>query len=206
MRVAAPTRTGLLALALAFSTASASRSEAAPKRFFVMVHEVDEAPGVDSSVKPELKALFIEELGKHPELVMKEAAGMPADPAKDPAAFKAGLHKMGVDRGLELTLRILSVTKSIEEPQPGKHFRVLKRGVTLSVFGDTVPEKVMAIGGDGDATVGVEIAKNADEIKEGKAALLDAAKSAITQAVDMTVQKLEMPPPKDPKKKAPHKK
>ena len=65
----------------------------------------------------------------------------------------------------------------------------------------------MAIGGDGDSTVGVEIAKNADETKEGKAALLEAAKTAITQAVDMTVQKLEMPPPKDPKSsKAPRKK
>ena len=62
----------------------------------------------------------------------------------------------------------------------------------MSVFGDTLPEKVMAIGGDGESSVGAEIGKNEDQDKLGKSLLIDASKEAIKQAVDMTVTKLNL--------------
>jgi hypothetical protein len=69
---------------------------------------------------------------------------------------------------------------------------VLQRGIKLAVFGDTLPDKVLALGGDGDAQVGVEIDANASVDKEGKPALLDATREAMRQAVEMTVAKLRM--------------
>jgi hypothetical protein len=156
-------------------------------KFYVVVRGVDEAEGVHSGIKDEALKLFTEELKKHPELTLEAPPGLPTDPEAFQAALKA--KKM---QALEVTLRILSITQTVNPPPPGKQYRVLVRGIKLSVFGDTLPEKVLAIGGDGDAQIGVEIGANANVEKEGKPALLDAAREAVKQAVDMTVTKLKI--------------
>ncbi len=169
--------------------ATATPALAAPTRFYVVVRGVEDAEGVHSGIKDEALALFKEELGKHPELTLTAPPGLPS--SDDPEALKAALKQKHV-KALELTLRILSVTQAINPPPPGKQYRVLVRGVKLSVFGDSLPDKVLAIGGDGESQVGAEIGANANVDKEGKPLLVDATKEAMKQAVDMTVQKLKM--------------
>jgi hypothetical protein len=172
----------------------------AATKYYVVVRGVDEAAGVQSGIKDEALALFTAELKKHPELTLEPPPGLPTEPE----ALKAALGQKKL-KAIELTLRILGVTSAVNPPAPGKKFRVLQRGIKLAVFGDTLPDKVLALGGDGDATVGVEIDANANVDKEGKPALLDATKEAMRQAVDMTVAKLKMgdkvPKLKKPKKK-----
>ncbi|MEO6951436.1 MAG: hypothetical protein ABI321_06465 [Polyangia bacterium] len=180
--------------------ASVKTPELRHERFFVVIEGVEEADGVKSGLVPELKRLFAEEIARHPELVL----GLPdvtADPATEPQAFKDSLHKNGINRALDMSLRVLEVTSGLEPPPAGKPFRVVKRGIHLAVFGTTLPEKIMAIGGDGDANVAAEIRKTEDDAVEGKKLMMEAATSAIKQAVDMTVTKLELPAPKDPKAK-----
>jgi hypothetical protein len=163
---------------------------AAPARaakYYVVVRGVDEAEGVNSGIRDEALKLFSAELGRHPELTLEAPPGLPTEPEALKAALKAKKLK-----ALEVTLRILSVTQELNPPPPGKRFRVLVRGIKLAVFGDTLPDKVLAIGGDGDAQVGVEIGAETNADKEGKPALLDATKEAVKQAVDMTVAKLKM--------------
>src|SRR5262249_54281556 len=96
------------------------------------------------------------------------------------------------EKALELTLRVLSVSQAVNPPPPGKQYRVLVRGIRLSGFGDTLPDRVLAIGGEGEAQGGAEIGARADLAKEGKPLLLDATKEAVRQAVEMTVAKLKM--------------
>jgi hypothetical protein len=177
-----------------------SPAAATPLRYYVVVRGVDEAPGVHSGITSEAQKIFVDELRKHAELTLEPPPGLPADPEQLKDALKA--KKL---TAYELTLRILSITQQTNPPAPGKQYRTLVRGIKLSVIGDTLPEKVMAIGGNGDAQVGTEIAANANEDREGKSALLDAAKDAVRQAVDMTVNKLKLsdkPTPKLKKKKA----
>jgi hypothetical protein len=176
-----------------------ARAAADATKFYVVVRGVDEAGGVHSGITSEAQKIFIDELRKHPELTLEPPPGLPTDPEQLHDALKARKLK-----ALELTLRILGVTQATNPPPPGKQYRVLVRGIKLSVFGDTVPEKQMAIGGNGDAQVGAEIGANANEDREGKAALLDATKEAVKQAVDMTVTKLKFgdKPVKLKKKKA----
>jgi hypothetical protein len=176
---------------------------AGPPRFFVVVRGVDEAAGVKSDLVAEAKALFTAELGRRAEFTLtppSELGPSANELVADPEAFKAALreHKL---RAIELTLRILEVTRATEPPPPGKPFRVLKRGIRLSVFGTTLPDKVMAIGGDGDSLIATEIRRNENAEQEGKELLAEAAKAAITQAVDMTVTKLTLPPAKERKAK-----
>jgi hypothetical protein len=183
---------GFLAVVFLMGLMSGSQSAyAAPPKYFVVVRGVDESAGVHTGLLEEAKQLFTAELGRRPELMLTP----PADVGKmpdDPEAFKAVLlaHKM---RAIELTLRILEAKGSLEPPPPGKPFQVLKRSIRLSIFGTTLPDKVMAIGGDGDAAISSDEKKNEDAERDGRDLALEAMKAAIVQAVDMTVAKLKLP-------------
>ncbi|MDB4965719.1 MAG: hypothetical protein JWN44_1408 [Myxococcales bacterium] len=158
-------------------------------KFYVVVRGVEDADGVKSGIKEEALRVFKDELGRRPELTLTPPPGLPA--GDDPTALKAALKAKGL-KALELTLRILSVKQELAPPPAGKKFRVLSRSIKLSVFGDTLPDKVLAIGGDGESQVAAEINANANLEAEGKPLLVDATKEAVKQAVDMTVAKLQV--------------
>lgn len=172
----------------------------AATRFYVVVRGVEDANGVTSNIKDEALRVFKEELAKHPELTTTPPAGLP--PASDPEALHDALVKRGI-KAVELTLRIMAVTQEVKPPAPGKQYRQLVRGIKLSVFGDSIPDKVLSLGGDGESQVATEVGANANLDKEGKPLLVDACKEAVKQAVDMTVAKLKLG---DQKQKLPRKK
>jgi hypothetical protein len=167
-------------------------------KYYVVVRGVEEAEKAKSGMVDELQKLFVEEIKRHPEFTLEAPPGLPTDPE----AMANELKKRKL-RAFELTLKVLDVVREVKPPPPGKQYRTLVRGIKLSVFGDTLPEKVMAIGGDGESQVGAEIGAHDDLEKEGKSLLVDASKEAIKQAVDMTVTKLNLAgkPEKLPKKK-----
>ncbi len=176
------------ALTIAVVLALAPAAHAAGK-YYLIVTGVEETPGQESGISDELKTLFLDELKKHPEFMLEKPAGMPSTSKPQELYDWLSAHKL---KAFEVTLKVLQVTKDVKEPQSGKQYRRLVRGLKLSVFGDTVPEKKMAIGGDGEGEIAAEVGKNADLDKEGKALLVECAKVAVTQAVDMTVTKLKL--------------
>ena len=161
-----------------------------PSRYFVKVRNVIEAPGVTSGYVDEAKQLLIEELKRHPAVTLDWPADL-ASLAEQPDNLVAALRKRKL-RAFEVTLKIMDVKRGIDPPPPGKQYRVLTRGIKLSVFGDTLPDKVLAIGGDGESQVAAEVGKQADLDKEGKALLGEATKVAVGQAVEMTLNKLDL--------------
>jgi hypothetical protein len=178
------------ASAVAIALGLSSMAMAAPAKFYVVVRGVEDGEGVRSGIKDEALKLFTDELGRHAELTLTAPPGLPV--TDDHEVLKEALKAKGL-KALEVTLRILSVTQVVNPPPTGKQYRVLVRGVKLSVFGDSLPDRVMAIGGNGESQVGAEISAHADLDKEGKPLLVDATKEAIKQAVDMTVAKLQLP-------------
>ncbi len=156
-------------------------------RYYVVVRGVDEAAGVDSGMRPELQRMFVEELKKHPAFVLDAPPDLPSEPKAMAQALKRRHLK-----AFELTLKILEVKRALEPPAPGKPYRRLERGIRLTVLGDTLPEKVIAIGGDGESTIQAEIGGSTDIEVEGRKLLSEAARSAVTQAVDMTLAKLKL--------------
>ena len=188
-------------LILAMALLTVSPAFAATK-FYVVVRGVEDASGKGAAIKDEALAAFKAELASRPELTTTAPPGLP--PASDPEALHDALVKRNI-RALELTLRIMAVTQEIKPPAPGKQYRQLVRGIKLSVFGDSIPEKVLSLGGDGEGMVATEIGAGANIEKESKPLLTDAAKEAVKQAVDMTVAKLKigdktkkLPPKKKP--------
>ncbi len=164
-----------------------TQAQAKPPRYFVRVRNVIEAPGVTSGFVDEANALFTEELKKHDAFTLE----WPADLPSDPDALVTALRKRKL-RAFEVSLKILDVKRALDPPPAGKQYRVLERGIKLSVFGDTLPDKVLAIGGDGESSVAAEVGKNADIDKEGKALMSEATKVAVAQAVEMTLTKLDL--------------
>ena len=187
-------------LILALAVLSAAAPAFAAQKLYVVVRGVEDANGVTSGIKSEALAAFKAELAKRPELTTVAPAGLPS--GDDPEALHDALVKRNI-RALELTLRIMSVTQEVKPPADGKQFRQLVRGIKLSVFGDTIPDKVLSLGGDGESMVASEVSAGANLDKEGKPLLVDACKEAVKQAVDMTVAKLQMG---DKKQKLPKKK
>ncbi|MCA1663124.1 MAG: hypothetical protein LC659_02415 [Myxococcales bacterium] len=174
-------------LILAVALLAASPAFAATK-FYVVVRGVEDASGQAGAIKDEALKLFKDELASRPQLTTTPPAGLP--PATDPEALHDALVKRGI-RALELTLRIMAVTQELKPPAAGKQFRQLVRGIKLSVFGDSIPDKVLSLGGDGESQVASEVSAGANLDKEGKPLLVDATKEAVKQAVDMTVAKLQ---------------
>lgn len=159
----------------------------AEARFYVVVAGVDEAQGVTSGITSQLKELFTTELRKHPEITLEPPAGLPTDPEEMENELKKRKLK-----AYEMRVKVLGVTREVKPPAEGKQYRVLVRGIKLSVLGDTLPNKVLAVGGDGEAEAGSEVGLSADLDKEGKALLVDVSKEAVKQAVDQTVTKLNL--------------
>lgn len=189
-------------LIIAVALFAASPAFAANK-FYVVVRGVEDASGKGAEIKDEALKLFKDELAHRPELTTTPPAGLP--PATDPEALHDALVKRGI-KALELTLRIMAVTQEVKPPPAGKQYRQLVRGIKLSVFGDSIPDKVLSLGGDGESQVATEVGGNANLDKEGKPLLVDATKEAVKQAVDMTVAKLSMGDKKQKLKKPPAKK
>jgi hypothetical protein len=161
---------GLLTVAPLAHAKSGSAAPAA--RYYFVIRGVDESPGVSSKIADKALDLLKAELASRPGVTLAPA----------PAGKTT----------YEVTLKITNVVRDLKAPEPGKQFRTLERGIALSIFGSTLPERKLAIGGDGRATVAAELGKNEDPEKEGTSLLLDATKVAITQAVDMTITKLNL--------------
>jgi hypothetical protein len=176
----------------------AAHAHGKPARYYVKVRNVIEAPGVSSGFTEQAKQLLAEELKRHDAFTLE----WPADLPDDEAALVTMLRKRKL-RAFEVTLKILDVKRAVDPPPPGKQYRVLKRGIKLSIFGNTLPDKVLAIGGDGESSVATEIGKQADVDKEGNSLLGEATKEAVRQAVEMTLNKLDLAdkPQKVPGKK-----
>jgi hypothetical protein len=179
-----------LLVALALFTAMPAFAHDKPPRYFVKVRNVIEAPGVTSDFVDEAKVLLIEELKRHPSVTLDWPADL-ATLAEQPDELVAALRKRKL-RAFEVTLKIMDVKRALDPPPAGKQYRVLTRGIKLSVFGDTLPDKVLAIGGDGESQVAAEVGKQANIDKEGRSLLGEATKVAVGQAVEMTLNKLDL--------------
>ena len=133
-----------------------------------------------------------EALGRRPEVTLEISA-----PLDNPDAVKAELKRRNL-RAYALTLRILRQERTVKPAPPGKKFQLLEQNVKLSLFGSTFPDKVLALGGDGESTVQIDVGNPINERQESEV-LSDALKDAIEQAVKQGMAKLIAGPPKPPK-------
>lgn len=191
------TRAACLLLWLLLVPASAS---AHAPRYYIAIRDVEGPPGAgkDDPTRLLARKLFQEELGRRKELTL-DGAGLPAGGA--PLAQELKRRNL---KGYQLTLRLLSVTQALNPPPKGKQYRVLERGVRLTVIGTTLPEDQLAVGGDGESTVQADVGAQISE-RKAEELLGDALRDALGQAVQQAIRKLDLggkpPTPERPRKK-----
>lgn len=173
-------------------------------RYYIHIRAVElgdsvGAASADSKVTREQESALareklLEALKKRSEVTME----LTASPT-DTAAVAAELKQRKL-RGYELTLRLLKLERIVRPIPAGKKFPVLEQNIKLALVGTAIPGDVLALGGDGEATVQSEVGLQVSERQE-RDLLNDTMQDAIDQAINQALQKLKigpMKPPKDP--------
>lgn len=88
------------------------------------------------------------------------------------------------------------------EKKPGN---IIGCSVKLRIFGETIPDRVMAFTGDGSASVAIEVGKKVRE-RDRNYAAAEALDLAVAEGISMSLTKLNAKPAAPPKKKKRRKK
>ena len=170
--------------ALALMTTSAEAKEKV--EYIYQIRKVSSATGVKAPVDQVTKGLRAG-IDRAPAITDSVPAGAP-DPEKQPARFKRYLKKRGM-KAYQVNLEVTSYERTVEAIDDRGHKRLTVR-IALRLFGETVPDRVMAFAGDGTATVKLEVGKKVRP-RDDEVANHDAIEVAIDQAIGESLRKLE---------------
>jgi hypothetical protein len=197
-RILAAALCALVAAALApTALAGPSSKKKKKKTFYYQVTGVRAGDGVADKVSPWVGKQLRAEIGKRDAIVAALPDDAP-DPKADPGAFKKYLTSRSM-RAFKVNVEITSYSQEVVElpaPRSGHHITV---SVGLRMFGETIPDRVMAFTGDGSATVKIEVGKRVRD-RDIEVANHDAIELAVAEAIDESLVKLGQPPPGKPKK------
>lgn len=174
---------------------AAPASVVASPQYYIIVRGVEgpQGMGAEDPAISMAREILGQELSKHPEVV-QESGDLPAADSPDLGEALKRRHL----KGYQVTVRFLEVRRALLPPPPGKPYRVLERGVKLTLVGTTLPGDQLALGGDGESTVQADVGQRISERQE-RDALGDALRDALSQAVSQALQKLKLGPMASPK-------
>jgi hypothetical protein len=155
-----------------------------------------------TEVTPRLKTQTEKLIENNPQLVMN-LEGTPPDPNGDADAFAKAfpkwLAKNKIDGAYKVTVEITAATEEVEAVEDKPNTQRIVVHLEVHMFGETMPQRKMGFYGDGSSTIKEEIGKKLRP-KDRDAAWDDAATEALTKAIDESLQKLALPPPKPSRK------
>jgi hypothetical protein len=164
--------------ALAMAVASPARALADAKYYF----KVSNIQSQDNKIIPMAKELLEQEVSSRPEFRMDGEGASPEE------ASATELQKKGL-KGVQFSMRIVSLKKDIKPPAPGKRDQQMSIEVKLAIFGHTIPGNKVLFTGDGEASLMAEFSERLRD-KEEPRFIKAALESAIKQAVSTAVVKL----------------
>ncbi len=173
--------------------------------YVFLISRVELGKDVPKEVEPQLVARLGAAIADNEDLEASVAAGAP-DPEAQPEKFKKYL-KSRRQRAFRVNVDVGQFSSELEPVRGGprgqaarKNSQYLTVRVSLRLFGETVPDRVMAFTGDGSATVKLEVGKTVRprDREEASAQALD---QAVASAIAESLTKLKEPPPSTKKKK-----
>jgi hypothetical protein len=183
-------------LLLAAVLAVPLRAEAGAKETYILqVTRVDLAKGVPEALTRQVSSRLARAIEAHPDLDGEMPRGAP-DPAAEPEQFKAYLKKRK-QRAFKVNVEVTEYASTVEPAKGGDQLLTVR--VELRVFGETIPDRVMAFTGDGSATIKIEIGKQLRP-KDQDYANDEALDLAVADALKTSIARLREPPPSQQKK------
>ncbi len=173
--------------------------------YVFLISRVELGKDVPKEVEQQLVARLGAAIADHEELEASLDGGAP-DPEAEPEKFKKYLKSRRL-RAFKVNVDVSRFSSELEPVRGGprgqaarKNSQYLTVRVSLRLFGETVPDRVMAFTGDGSATVKLEVGKTVRprDREEAASAALD---QAVAGAIAESLPKLQEPPPTTRKKK-----
>lgn len=185
---------GLVIAAVLLASATAGAKERT--RYIYRISNVSAADGVKAPLG-EIRAGLAAGIAKTAAIAADLPVGAP-DPQSKPAAFKKFLKRKNM-RAFKVNLEVTEYSREVETTDAAGHKSLTVR-VKVRLFGETIPDRVMAFAGDGSAAVKMEVGKKVRPADD-KAANHDAIEVAIEEAIGESLRKLAQPPPSKRKRK-----
>ncbi len=190
---------GAAVAALALAIPSAPARAKSRETYVFLISRVELAKGVPKEVEAQVLARLGTAVAEHAHLEASLPADAP-DPEAQPQKFKDYL-KARRQRAFKVNVDVseYSIEAATETKRDATGQVVIVR-VALQLFGETMPDRVMAFSGEGSATVKLEVGKTVrprDREEATSAAIDEAVASAITRSLE----KLQEPPPSEKKTK-----
>lgn len=173
-----------------------------PKKYHFELEDVRAAKDVTADlgteVTPRVKAQT-EKLIENNAQIVVNLAGTPPDPTSDANGFQKWLAKNKIEGAYKVTVEITAATEEVEAVEDKPNTQRIVVHLEVHMFGETMPQRKMGFYGDGSSTIKEEIGKKLRP-KDRDAAWDDAATEALTKAIEESLTKLAVPPPKPSRK------
>jgi hypothetical protein len=173
-----------LTLALLIGRASAADPKPHPL-YYVLVRTVTDPSGAQGPITDEVRALFVERLERRPDVLLEPPEWLPVDGP----AMKAQLLRHGM-RAYEAHVKIVALHQTVSPGPSGE--RRLAVEMRLRLFGNTLPERELKIGGDGEAQSSARVGPSADLPAVQRRLRVEVTRAALDEAIVATVRKIEL--------------
>lgn len=200
--------TCVAALALITSAEVLAEADTGPETYIFVVSRVDLPEGTPPALEAVLRSQIASAVAKEARLEASIPEDAPPYDEKDKGRYgNRPFHKYMAKHRLKPFQVTVQVTKYEPTlvPNPKKPGQILGSSLVLRMFGETIPDRVMAFTGDGSASVMAEVGKKVRD-KDRQWVDTDAADLAIAKAIAMSIVKLDTKPPVKQKRKKRRKK
>jgi hypothetical protein len=194
-----------VAFVLFHGVSAADAQKKQTKRHVFVLERLDLPKDAGPELESLAKTSFLKSVDAKSDLLSALPEGAPKVDIKD-----KGLHgnkpfrKFMKARKLSAYNVVVQITEFDQpiEPNENKPGNVISCAVKLRIFGETIPDRVMAFSGDGSARVAIEVGKKIRD-RDIEYAASEALDLAVEEGITMSLKKLNTKPvpPKKKKKK-----
>jgi len=170
------------------------------KPYIFKVTNLELKSGVPARLEAEVRKQIGVAIDDHDQLLSAIEEGAP-DPEKEPEKFKKYLERRK-QKAYKVNVEITSYSHEVEQVDRTRRLIV---SVSMRMFGETIPQRVMAFTGDGAATIKIDIGKKLRKA-DSRYANEEAIKLAVADAISTSIVKLKAGPKKSKKKRRKRKK
>ncbi len=196
----------IMALTILGGAQGPAYAEKVPGRYVFVLSRVDLPKGAPAELEAVVRKQVAAAVAKEARLDAEIPKGAPAYDEKAKGRYNnKPFHEYMAKhhlRAFRVTVQVTKYTPTLM-PNPKKSGQILGSSLVLRMFGETIPDRVMAFSGDGSASVMAEVGKKV-RAKDRTWVDTDAADLAIEKAITMSIVKLDTKPKKKPKRRKKH--
>ncbi len=175
-----------LVLSCAISASAVEPGRAEP-RFYVAVQAAVDPSGAQTELTSELRQMFIDKLKRRTDVAVTAPAWLPVDPE----AMRVELARRGV-HAFDAYLKVDAITETVAPLPRDPSRRLVTVEIEVSLHGNTLPDRILKIGGDGRAATELVIGPSVDANAVRRRLVREVADAAIGEAIAATEEKIAL--------------